>query len=144
WHRVYAVNLHSTFYLARAIAPGMIERKRGGSIVVIGGMGVLTSLGPDNAATTSSKAGAYGLVKSLAQALGPHGIRANIIAPGTIDSERVNPQWYPGGDAQTNTVRDKTALRRFGTLREVADVALFLASDESSYVTGDRINCSGG
>ena len=144
WHRIFAVNLHSTFYLTKALVPKMIERKNGGSIIAVGGMGSLTVLGPSNAATVASKAGLYGLIKSLAKALGPHGIRANLIVPGTIESERANPEWYSSGTPQTGAALGRIPLGRFGKTQEIANVALFLASAESSYITGDRINCSGG
>jgi 3-oxoacyl-[acyl-carrier protein] reductase len=139
WHQAFAVNLHSSFYLTKALVPGMIERKKGGSIIIVGGMGVLTALNPKGAATTASKSGAYGLVKVLAKALGPHGIRANLLVPGIIDSERTG-----AGTPQTDANLAKITMGRFGKTQEMANVALFLASDESSYITGDRINCSGG
>jgi NAD(P)-dependent dehydrogenase (short-subunit alcohol dehydrogenase family) len=95
----------------------------------------------------SSKTGLYGLIKSLALELGPYNVRANLIAVGFIDTKRVNPEWYateenniPYNAADVET----TPLRRPGTPQEVANVALFLASDESSFVTGDRIVCAGG
>ena len=144
WHQVFAVNLHSTFYLAKALAPGMMQRKSG-SIVALGGMASLTSQ-PQRAHVIASKTGLYGLVKALALELGPYGVRANLIALNTIENKRLNPEWYrePGGDPLTSTEIAATALRRKGTREEVANVALFLASDQSSYVTGDRIICAGG
>ena len=144
WHRVFAVNLHSTFYLAKALAPGMMERKRG-SIIALGAIASLSSQ-PDRAHVVASKTGLYGLIKSLALELGPHGVRANLIAVGLIETERRNPEWYQetGGSPQTSALIERTPLRRTGTPQEVAKVALFLASDESSYVTGDRILCLGG
>jgi NAD(P)-dependent dehydrogenase (short-subunit alcohol dehydrogenase family) len=146
WHQVFAVNLHSTFYLAKALAPSMMKSGRGGTIVALGGMASLTSQ-PIRAHVVSSKTGLYGLIKSLALELGPYNVRANLIAVGFIDTKRVNPEWYateenniPYNAADVET----TPLRRPGTPQEVANVALFLASDESSFVTGDRIVCAGG
>jgi NAD(P)-dependent dehydrogenase (short-subunit alcohol dehydrogenase family) len=94
----------------------------------------------------ASKTGLYGLIKSLALELGPYGIRANLIALSVISNKRLNPEWYPetGGDPRTAADIQSTALRREGTREEVANVALFLASSQSSYVTGDRIICAGG
>lgn len=146
WQRVFAVNLHATFYLAKAIAPGMMERKNGGSIIALGGLASLTSQ-PLRAHVTASKTGLYGLIKSLALELGPHGIRCNLIAVGAIDTERRHPDWYPEADGQpeaASDVEERTPLGRPGQPEEVANVALFLASEESSYVTGDRIICAGG
>ena len=146
WHQVYAVNVHSTFYLVKALAPGMIERGKGGSIIALGGMASMTAMHGKSAAHTSAKHGLYGLIKSLAKALGPHGIRANLLNPGTIESERVNPEWYSdtGGSPQTSEALAGTPLGRHGKSQEVANAALFLASDESSYITGDRMLCNGG
>ncbi len=145
WHRVFAVNLHSTFYLAKALTPSMIKRARGGSIIALGGLASLTSM-PQRAHVVASKTGLYGLIKSLALELGPYGIRANLIALSLIENVRANPEWYPEKGAGTHTEAELagTALGRTGKPQEVANVALFLASDQSSYVTGDRILCTGG
>jgi len=155
WNQVLAVNLSSTFYLAKALAPGWIKNGTGGSIVAVGGMASLTSQ-PNRAHVIASKTGLYGLIKALALELGPYGVRANLLAAGLIGTERRNPEWYPeGGGVPHGMVSSKsdgtplgradgTPLKRIGTPQEVANVALFLASDESSFVTGDRIVCAGG
>jgi 3-oxoacyl-[acyl-carrier protein] reductase len=150
WQQMFAVNLHSTFDLAKALAPKMIERGKGGSIMALGGNSAFTSTSPKGAALAATKHGLYGFIKSLAQALGPHGIRANLLALANIENERRNPEWYANtgmsGDPETpNATREaRSPLRRTGKQQEVANVALFLASDESSYITGDRIVCAGG
>ena len=152
WHQVFAVNLHSTFYLAKALAPAMMKRGAGGSFVALGGIAAVTAQA-QRAHVIASKTGLYGLIKALALELGPYNIRANLIAVGQIDTERRNPEWYPegggeplsGGGDQAPAGRSEGApLNRKGTKEEVANVALFLASDESSFVTGDRIICAGG
>jgi 3-oxoacyl-[acyl-carrier protein] reductase len=155
WHQVFEVNLHSTFYLAKALAPAMMKRGAGGSIVAVGGMASLTAQ-PERAHVIASKTGLYGLIKSLALELGPYGIRANLLAAGLIETERRNPEWYPeGGGVPRGMISDKedgtpigraegSPLKRIGRPQEVASAALFLASDESSYVTGDRMICAGG
>jgi 3-oxoacyl-[acyl-carrier protein] reductase len=144
WHKTFAVNLHSLFYLARAIVPSMMERKSG-SIVALGGLASLTAQ-PQRAHVVASKAGLYGLIRALAMELGPYNIRANLIALGMIENVRANPEWYPGtkGGAYTDEELAGIALRRTGKPQEVANVAVFLASDRSSFVTGDRIVCAGG
>jgi 3-oxoacyl-[acyl-carrier protein] reductase len=143
WHKTFAVNLHSTFYLAKALAPSMMQRKTG-SIVALGGLASLTAQ-PQRAHVVASKTGLYGLIKALAYELGPHGIRANLIALATIENVRVNPEWYPGTSGKyTDEELAQIPLRRAGKPQEVANVAVFLASDQSSYVTGDRIVCAGG
>ena len=145
WHKTFAVNLHSTFYLAKALAPSMMERGKGGSIVALGGLAAVTAQ-PHRAHVVASKTGLYGLIKALALELGPYGIRANLIALSTIDNVRANPEWYPErpGGAYTDAEVAEIPLKRTGKPQEVANVAVFLASDRSSYVTGDRILCAGG
>ena len=144
WLEVFAVNLHSTFYLAKALAPSMMKRKTG-NIIALGGLASMTSQ-PQRAHVVASKTGLYGLIKSLALELGPYGIRANLIALSLIANVRLNPEWYPErkDDPKNSKEIAGTALKREGTREEVANVALFLASDQSSYVTGDRIICAGG
>jgi 3-oxoacyl-[acyl-carrier protein] reductase len=157
WNRVLSVNLHSTFYFAKALAPSMMEKRNGGSIIALGGLASMTGQ-PIRAHVVASKTGLYGLIKALALELGPFGVRANLIAVGHIDTARKNPEWYPEGGgvpymgeggagsdgSALGTSDGTTPLRRLGSPQEVANVALFLASDESSYVTGDRIICAGG
>ena len=144
WHKTFAVNLHSTFYLAKAVAPAMMERKSG-AIVALGGMASITSQ-PMRAHVIASKTGLFGLIKELALELGPYGIRANLIALSGIENVRANPEWYPerGGGSYTEAEIEEVPLKRMGKPQEVANVAVFLASDQSSYVTGDRIICAGG
>ena len=120
-----------------ALTPVM-SRQRGGSIISLSSVvGVSGNAGQCN--YSASKAGIIGLTKSIAKEMGPRGIRANAIAPGFIISEmtaalpdEVRKEWI------------KTIpLRRGGSVEEVAKVALFLASDLSSYVSGQVINCCG-
>lgn len=144
WHKTFAVNLHALFYLAKAIVPSMMER-RSGSIVALGGLAAITAQ-PQRAHVVASKAGLYGLIRALALELGPYNIRANLIALGMIENVRANPEWYPerGGGSYTEQDLAGIPLKRFGKPQEVANVAVFLASDRSSFVTGDRIVCAGG
>jgi 3-oxoacyl-[acyl-carrier protein] reductase len=146
WLQTFAVNLHATFYLAKALVPGMIERKTG-SIVALGGSSMVTVSSGNTAAVIASKSGLHGLIKSLAQALAPHGIRANSVGLANIaNKDRDNPEFYK--DRATIMVDPARAamvpMKRKASHQEVANVVLFLASDESSYVTGDRILCTGG
>jgi 3-oxoacyl-[acyl-carrier protein] reductase len=143
WHKTFAVNLHSLFYLARAVVPSMMERKSG-SIVALGGIASMTAQA-QRAHVVASKSGLYGLIRALALELGPYNIRANLIALGMIENVRANPEWYKdgaGGYSQEDL--ETVALKRSGKPQEVAEVALFLASDRSSFVTGDRVVCAGG
>jgi NAD(P)-dependent dehydrogenase (short-subunit alcohol dehydrogenase family) len=145
WHRVLGVNLHSTFYLARAVVPAMKERRRG-SIIALGGLSSVTGR-PNTAAVTTAKTGLLGLVRTLAAELGPFGIRANMVMPGYIDTERRYAEWYPefkhtppGSPEQLEQI----PLRRLGRPEDIADACVFLASDASAYVTGDTLRVMGG
>jgi 3-oxoacyl-[acyl-carrier protein] reductase len=145
WHRVIGVNLHSAFYLARAVVPGMKERRRG-SIIAIGGQSSLTGR-PNTAAVTAAKTGLLGFVRALAAELGPFGIRANMVIPGTMDTERRYAEWYPefrqappGAPEQLKQI----PLGRLGRPEEIAEACVFLASDASAYITGDTIRVMGG
>jgi 3-oxoacyl-[acyl-carrier protein] reductase len=102
---------------------------------------------PNTAAVTAAKTGLLGLVRALAAELGPFGIRANMVVPGFIDTERRYAEWYPefrenppGAPAQLGQI----PLGRLGRPEDIADACLFLASDASSYVTGDSIRVMGG
>lgn len=137
WDAVINVNLKSAFNFIHALTPVM-SRQRGGSIINISSVvGVSGNAGQCN--YSASKAGMIGLSKSIAKEMGPRGVRSNCIAPGFILTdmteqipEEVRKEWI------------KTIpLRRGGTVEEVAKVALFLASDLSSYVSGQVINCCG-
>jgi len=145
WHHVLGVNLHSAFYLARAVVPAMKARGRG-SIITLGGLSSLTGR-PDTAAVTTAKTGLLGLTRALAAELGPFGIRANMVMPGFIDTERRYAEWYPefrqnppGAPEQLKQI----PLGRLGRPDDIADACVFLASDASSYVTGDSIRVMGG
>ena len=137
WDAVINVNLKSAFNFIHALTPVM-SRQRGGSIINMSSVvGVSGNAGQCN--YSASKAGLIGLSKSIAKEMGPRGVRSNCIAPGFIITdmteqipEDVRKEWI------------KTIpLRRGGTVEEVAKVALFLASDLSSYVSGQVINCCG-
>src|SRR5262249_57475109 len=126
----------SAFYLTRAVVPSMKERRRG-SIITIGGQSALTGR-PNTAAVTAAKTGVLGLVRALAAELGPFGIRANMIVPGFIDTERRYAEWYPefkqtppGDSAHVKEI----PLRRLGRPEDIADAGVFLSSHASAYVT---------
>ena len=145
WHRVLAVNLHAAFYLARAVVPGMKER-RGGSIIALGGLSSLTGR-PNTAAVTTAKTGLLGLIRALAAELGPFGIRANMVIPGFMATERRYAEWYPEHQEVPPSAPEQLKqipLRRFGRPDELAEACVFLASDASSYVTGDALRVMGG
>ena len=138
WDAVINVNLKSAFNFIHALLPIMM-RQRGGSIINMASVvGVHGNAGQANYA--ASKAGMIALAKSVAQEMGPKGIRANAIAPGFI----VTAMTAQLPDAVREEWMKKIPARRGGTPEDIAEVATFLASDMSSYVTGQVIQVDGG
>ena len=137
WDAVINVNLKSAYNYIHACTPIMV-RQRGGSIINMSSVvGVSGNAGQCN--YSASKAGLIGLAKSIAKEMGPRGIRANCIAPGFIVSDMTAALPEDVREAWIKTI----PLRRGGTPEDVAKVALFLASDLSSYVSGQVIHCCG-
>lgn len=138
WDMVINVNLKSAFNFIHAVTPIMMKQKGGSIINMASVVGVSGNAGQCN--YSASKAGMIGLAKSIAKELGSRGVRANAIAPGFIITDMTA--------ALSDEVKDEWAkqipLRRGGTPEDVANVATFLASDLSSYVTGQVIHCCGG
>lgn len=137
WDAVLAVNLKGAFNFIHAVLPSM-TRQRSGSIINMSSV-VGESGNAGQANYSASKAGLIGLAKSVAKEMGPRGIRANCIAPGFIISDMTRAL----GEEKLKEWEKTIPLRRAGTVDEVAKVALFLASDLSSYVSGQVINCCG-
>ena len=138
WDAVIAVNLKSAFNFIHASLPIMMRQRFGSIINMASVVGVHGNAGQANYA--SSKAGLIALAKSIAQEVGSRGIRANAIAPGFIETamtaalpEEVRKEWC-----------QKIPLRRGGQVEDIANVATFLASDMSSYVSGQVIQVDGG
>ncbi len=138
WDAVIAVNLKSAFNFIHAVLPIMMRQKSGSIINMASVVGVHGNAGQSNYA--ASKAGLIALAKSIAQEVGSRGIRANAIAPGFIETamtaalpDDIRKDWV-----------GKIPLRRGGQVEDIANVATFLASDMSSYVTGQVIQVDGG
>ena len=138
WDDVINVNLKSAFNLIHAVLPVM-SRQRSGSIINMSSV-VGVSGNPGQCNYSASKAGMIGLAKSIAKEMGGRGIRANCIAPGFIETDMTANL---SDDARENWLKS-IPLRRAGVPEDVANVALFLASDMSSYVSGQVIQCCGG
>lgn len=137
WDSVINVNLKSAFNFIHALTPVMARQRSGSIISLASVVGVSGNAGQCN--YSASKAGIIGLTKSIAKEMGPRGIRANAIAPGFIISDMTSALPDEVREAWVKTI----PLRRGGTPEDVAGVALFLASDLSSYVSGQVINCCG-
>lgn len=144
WDRIMAVNLRSVFLMMRAIIPQMKKQRAGSIINTASGVGIRPR--PTLAAYCASKAGVVALSKAAATELGFDGIRVNALCPGMIDTEmnRRVIESNPDPKSALERMMMNYPLGRMGTVEEVAYAALFLASPESSYVTGTAFAVDGG
>lgn len=138
WRKTMAVNLDSAFLVTWAVKQGMIDRKYGRIVNISSIAGVRPR--PMAIAYAASKAGMIGFARSLAQALAPHNIRVNSVAPGLIETEILD------GVAQDDlqALIDATPIPRIGRVDEIAELVFFLLSEKSSFITGQTIVASGG
>jgi len=154
WKTVLDVNLNGTFLIAKAVAKSMVTRGGGGKIVLIASMGGIKGM-PGSGAYCASKFGVIGLVKTMALELAKHKIYVNAINPGSVSTHLRDSFHKEKGQAEGITVEEARArdyqklvegipLGRIGTTEEMANLVLFLVSDQSSYITGEAINISGG
>jgi 3-oxoacyl-[acyl-carrier protein] reductase len=138
WDIVIAVNLKSVFNFTQAVQPVMWKQGNGSIVNMSSVVGV--SGNANQANYSASKAGIIGFTKSVAKEMGTRGIRVNAIAPGFIETEMTSA--LP--EEVRKSWNEKIPLRRAGTVDDVANVTLFLASDLSSYVSGQVVNVCGG
>jgi 3-oxoacyl-[acyl-carrier protein] reductase len=134
WHRVLDTSLTASYQVVQG-ALGLFGERA--SVVNIGSRVATVGI-PLRAHYTAAKAGLIGLTRSLAKELGPRGVRVNVVAPGVIATEVELPAEVVA------RYENMTAVRRLGTVAEIANVVLFLASDLSGYITGETIHVDGG
>lgn len=139
WDEVMTVNLKSVYNLTKQVIRPMMKAKKGSIINMSSIIGVRGNAGQSSYA--ASKAGIIGFTKSIALELGSRNIRCNAIAPGFIETDMTS--YLQDGDASKKFL-EKIPLGRFGRAEEIADTTLFLASDLSSYITGQVISACGG
>ena len=138
WDNVIGTNLNGTFYCTRAAIKSMLKT-RWGRVINIGSV-VGLSGNPGQSNYTASKGGMIAMYKSLAIEVAQRNINVNLIAPGFIESPMTNEL----NDDQKKTIMDKIPMKRFGLPEDVANMALFLTSDHSSYITGQTFHVNGG
>ncbi|MDA9357766.1 3-oxoacyl-ACP reductase FabG [Candidatus Thioglobus sp.] len=138
WDDIINTNLTSVYKMSKAVLRGMIKKKLGRIISITSVVGAMGNAGQANYA--ASKAGIIGFTKALAQEVGVRGITVNAVAPGFIETDMTDGLPVD----KKNTLASKIPLGRLGSVDEVAQVVLFLASDNSSYITSQTIHVNGG
>ncbi|TNF92706.1 MAG: 3-oxoacyl-ACP reductase FabG [Gammaproteobacteria bacterium] len=138
WDSVISTNLTSIYRLSKAVLRGMMKAKKGRIISIASVVGVMGNAGQANYA--SAKAGIIGFSKSLAREVGSRGITVNTIAPGFIETDMTRSL----GDEQREALINQVPLSRLGSVDDIAQTALFLASPGAAYITGETIHVNGG
>lgn len=144
WHRTLDTNLNAVFYLLKAAIPAMQEREAGGSVVVTGSVAAHKGF-PNHAAYCASKGAVEALVRQTAVDYAP-GIRINLVQPGPVETKLYNDSAaaFPNPETVLDEVPGSLPMQRIGTPEEVARTILFLASDDSSWITGSVVTIDGG
>jgi gluconate 5-dehydrogenase len=141
WQKVFDTNLTGAFLFAQAVAREMLKAGSGSIINIASVAGLRSAVhGPHYAAYVASKAGLMGLTRELAASWGPHGIRVNAIAPGFFHSRLADPVI----EIVEPMIKERNPIPRVGAEGELKGVALFLASDAASYITGQTLIVDGG
>jgi len=138
WRVVIETNLSGTFHTCRAAARGMMKRRSGSIVNVSSIVGMHGN--PGQANYSASKAGIIGLTKALARELGNRGVRANVVAPGYVDTRLTQVI----ADEMKELMLANTPLGRFGRPEDIAGAVRFLCSDEASFITGEVLLVDGG
>jgi len=139
WERVRGVVLDGALYLTRAVIESMVKN-RYGRILFFAGDGAYAAQGSGRAHISAAKMALIGLARGLASEFAAHGIRVNVVSPGSIDTRRDNPEWYQGRVPSAAGI----PLGRQGTVGEIAATCLFLVSDDGGFITGQTIHVNGG
>ncbi|MFA5552742.1 MAG: SDR family oxidoreductase, partial [Trueperaceae bacterium] len=138
FNQVMSVNLFGTFFTVQGFVQRLVNLGRPGAVATLSSVSGRTGGLHNGLHYAASKAGVISLSRGFARAFGKHGVRVNSVAPGIIDSEM--SRQVPGSNEQA----EATPLGRWGTIWEVADTAVYLLSDESSYMTGAVLDLNGG
>lgn len=139
WEDVLKINLNSVFYMTKQVIKPMMKARNGNIINMSSVIGVMGNAG--QASYAASKAGIIGFTKSVAKELGSRNIRCNAIAPGFVETDMTS---YLNDNAGAEKYLADIPLNRFARAEDIANVTLFLASDMSSYITGQTISACGG
>ena len=147
WRTVMSVNLDAAFYLSKAVLPDMIKAESG-SLIAIAGLAAF-GVRKDAVAVAAAKAGLIGLMRGIAFDYGRIGIRANVVSPGSINTDRYDQRAYLTGNAPTMVQDDQgrrqgIPMQRMGTPEEVAAACVFLSSADAGYTTGQTLHVGGG
>lgn len=138
WDAVIATNLSAVFHLSRAFLRGMLKARRGRIVSIASVVGVMGNAGQAN--YSAAKAGLVGLSKSLAREVGSRGITVNVIAPGFIDTDMTGKL----GEDQRRAMLAQIPMQKLGTVADVANAVVFLASPAGAYITGETLHVNGG
>jgi 3-oxoacyl-[acyl-carrier protein] reductase len=144
WHAILGANLTGAFLAAQAVIPGMKRAGSGRIVTISSGAGLGVSL-TGIQAYAAAKAGEIGLTRQLAHELGPYGITVNSVAPGFVRSNPTTErQWESYGAEGQRRLVESIAMRRTGTVADIADAVLFLASSHAGWITGQCLSVDGG
>ncbi len=143
WHRITDLNLTSTFLCCKLIGGAMVQRKAGSIVNIASIAGMVTSKGIHGRSYETAKAAVISFSKALAADWAPHGVRVNVIAPGAFLTDP-NRRWFSEKPELRDTFLGLTPMARFGEPEEIGPLALYLASEASSYVTGSVVVIDGG
>lgn len=141
WQEVLNVNQNGAYNCTMEVLPNMMEQEWG-RIINISGIDAMIGV-YDRLPSVTANAGLMGFTRSLAQTVGRFGITSNCVAPGVFDTSR-DAEWYPNIEKRYEIMRSQIPLKRIGTPDDISPMIVFLASDESSFITGQTIHVNGG